>query len=203
MREGLKFLLESRGDFQVVGESDRVEKALEDPRLAQSDLVLLDLNLPGKDGLFMLDALKNRYPALRSVVFTMHKEESKVLAALESGAAGYVLKTSDSWELLYALKTVSEGGSFLHPSVAPSVIKSLRSPKTKQDSNDLSERELEILSRLASGRSTKGVCEELFLSPNTIKTHLRRIYRKLGVQDKTQAVLRCVELGVLPPLRGD
>ena len=162
------------------------------------DVVLMDITLEGLNGLESTRAIRSRHPDARIVVLTMHNEDEMVTQAVASGALGFVPKNVDRAGLLAAISAVSAGEAYLHPSitraflgrVAPLADASLAAER-------LTEREREVLEQLAQGRSTKQIAAELVVSEETIKTHLSRIYQKLGVSDRVQAVVMAIRQGLV------
>lgn len=192
VREGLRRLLEMGGTVRIVVDASDAEDAI--GRLAANacDVVLLDLSMPGKDGLWCLGQIKERWPELPVLVLSMHAEDEPVAQAVKAGADGYIVKSASREELLRAITEVKAGGFYLHPRVSR-VIRELGKapglPPETHPQNGLSRREAEILACLSQGLSNRSIAERVVISEVTVKSHLRSIYRKLDVADRTQAVL--------------
>lgn len=160
------------------------------------DVVLMDLGLPGMSGLEAIKKLSGESPDLAVMVLTVFKEKEKVLEALDSGAAGYLLKESDGSEIIKGLHEVFMGGSALSPAVAKIVVDELRKPSPAEEFN-LSSREIEVLERLAEGLAVKEIAAELGISTGTAGFHLTNIYKKLQVQSRTGAVAKALRSGII------
>ncbi|MFI6319452.1 response regulator [Nonomuraea sp. NPDC050556] len=185
VRRGLRAVFDAEPDLEVVGEAGSGEAALELAALA--DVVLLDLRLgPGLSGVEVLERL-----AQRVLVLTTYDTDGDILAAVEAGAAGYLLKDAPTDELLGAIRAVARGEIVLAPPVAARLVRRMRSP-------GLSSREVEIVALVALGRSNRQIARELFISEATVKSHLVHIYAKLDVDNRTGAVSAARERGLLP-----
>jgi len=198
VRKGLRALLETRAEVEVVGEAANGREALSKAAQYRPDLILLDLVMPGKDGLEVIKEIKNNFPSVKILVLTSYSEEEKLAQALKEGALGYLLKDSSPEELLEAIKEVSQGKTHLSPELAFRVIR-LMTGKTTPLSNSefLTKRELEVLNLLAQGLSDREIAQRLFISPRTVGTHVSNILTKLGVKNRTQAVLLAQEKGLV------
>ena len=198
VRDGLRTLLELSGFVQVVGTAVSAEEALDVVSSTPCDLVLVDVELPLNDGIWCTRELKAVHPGLRVLLLTMHSDERLVVEALEAGADGYLLKSASRDEVLRAMRDVCEGQSHIDPRLAGMLVTKLRrtSPDpARTDSVLLSRRERQILTMAAEGLNNKEIAERLGVAQNTIKTHLRSIYRKCGVPDRLQAVLYALRNG--------
>ena len=206
-REGLRDMLADALDIEVVGEAANGREALLLCSRLHPDLVLMDVRMPEMDGLAATREIKQRYPETSVMMVTMHENPDYLLEALKAGAAGYVLKDAPRDEVLTAVRRVREGESSLDPELAARLLRRLatenggrggaRSAEEDLTVDSLTPRELEVLRFMQLGRTNRQVAEELFISRGTVKRHVENIIAKLGVSDRTQAVVRALELGVL------
>jgi len=194
VRQSLVKTVGAEEDFEVVGEASRGDEGLELIQRMRPDLVLLDISMPGANGLEVAKQLRAVAPDTRFVFLTMHDDDASISKAISLGADGYVLKTASTAELLNAVRIVADGGSYLSPSVARRVIDLAggKGPVT-----NLTEREMEILKLLAEGCRPGLVAEKLFVSVKTVKNHLTSVYAKLGVQTGAQAVAEAYRRGLV------
>jgi DNA-binding NarL/FixJ family response regulator len=193
VRQGLRTFLDLQDDITVVGESADGESCVDDAERLRPDVILLDLRMPGADGVTALRGLRDN-PA-RVLVVTSYTEPSAVLPAVRAGAAGYVYKDVDPPALAAAIRSVHAGHVLLHPDVA----RLLASGDARPAGADLTAREQEVLVEVARGRSNREIARALSLSEKTVKTHVSAILGKLGVQDRTQAALHAVRSGLVRP----
>lgn len=199
VRDGLKSFLELGGQVTVVGTAATAEDALDVVADNPCDLVLLDLELPANNGIWCARRLKERHARLPVIILTMHTDEGLVIEAVQAGASGYVIKSASGDEVLRAVKEVFGGKTYIDPRVAGCLLTRIRKrPEVAEPAQpqNLSPREREILSLAGRGMNNKEIAEELTLTQNTIKTHLRSIYRKCGVPDRVQAVLFALRHGI-------
>jgi DNA-binding NarL/FixJ family response regulator len=195
VRDGLSGMFARDPDFEVLGEAGDGAEAI---RLAQAltpDVILMDLRMPGMDGLTAITELARRGVAARVLVLTTYDTDSYVLPAIEAGATGYLLKDAPRDELLRAVRAAADGQAVLSPSVATRLMSRVREPDTKP----LSRRELEILRLVAVGTTNRDAAARLLISEATVKTHLLNIYAKLGVNDRAAAVAEAFHRGLLTP----
>lgn len=191
VRQGLRTFLDLQDDITVVGESADGESCVDDADRLRPDVVLLDLRMPGADGVTALRGLRDN-PA-RVLVVTSYTEPSAVLPAVRAGAAGYVYKDVDPPALAAAIRSVHAGHVLLHPDVA----RLLAEGEAHPGSAELTARERDVLAQVARGRSNREIARALSLSEKTVKTHVSAILGKLGVQDRTQAALHAVRTGLV------
>jgi DNA-binding NarL/FixJ family response regulator len=197
LRVGLKGLLEMAGTIRVVVDAGDCAEAIAAIAQTPCDVVLLDISLPGQDGLCGLRILKERWPELPVLMLSMHVEDEIVVAAINAGADGYIVKSASHAELLAAVTEVCSGSFYLHPRVSR-IMKELRRPRGpagQGGGSHLSPRESEMLTFLAQGMSNRDIADRLVLSEVTIKSHLRSLYRKLNVADRTQAAIWALRHG--------
>lgn len=185
----LKQVLNNDESYLVTCTFGSAEAALEDLKEQQPDVLLLDIDLPGISGIEAISKLKKLQPELNIVMLTVHEETNLVFSALRNGAVGYLVKGSNSKYLLQGIREVFEGGSPMSPSIARQVIKSF----TPNLTTNLSERELEVLLKLSNGTNNKQIAEDLFVSTNTIKAHIKNIYKKLHVNSRAEAVSKAMK----------
>lgn len=195
VRRGLRSVLESCLDFSVVAEAADGEEALHLAAKHRPDIVLLDLNLPGGSGLDVIPELlagDEDRPAI--VVLTVHADDDIVLKAVTAGASGYVLKHASAEELVQAIRRVAAGGHYFDDIVMKTLLRQTRQEKEPQL---LTEHELRVLQLVAEGLTNKEIAHGLFLSADTVKSHLETIYRKLGVSHRAHAVAVAMRAGML------
>jgi DNA-binding NarL/FixJ family response regulator len=203
VRRGLQAYLDLVDDIEVVGEAVEGHQALDQvASLAAAggtpDVVLMDLVMPGMDGIAATQVLKERWPEIEVAAMTSFSEVERVQAALQAGAAGYLLKDAEADEVAAAIRAAHRGEVHLDAAVAEQLTRSLRIPKT-QGEEVLTEREREVLSLVAEGLSNKEIAETLFVSERTARTHVSNILIKLGLASRTQAALWAIKEGMAPP----
>lgn len=203
MREGLRILLELESDLEVVGEVENGQAALEAYADLGPDVVLMDVRMPGMDGVEATWRLRERWPEARVVILTTFDDDEYVFEGLRAGARGYLLKDVSGHDLAEAVRTVAGGGALIEPSVARKVVAEfarMAPPVRVPDAGlaePLSEREREILQLMAQGLSNREIADRLILAQGTVKNYVTTILQKLGARDRTQAALRARELGLL------
>ena len=197
VRDGLSGMFAADPDFVVVGEAADGSEALRLAAAARPDVILMDLRMPGMDGVTAIAELSRRGSPARVLVLTTYDTDSYVLPAIEAGATGYLLKDAPRDELLRAVRAAAQGQSVLAPSVATRLMSRVRTPAPEI----LSQRELEVLGLVAAGTTNREAAARLFISEATVKTHLLHIYAKLGVADRAAAVAEGFNRGLLTPER--
>lgn len=196
-RRGLIGLLSEFEGFKVVGEAGNGEEALTLVPQIKPDVVLLDINMPGMDGIDTLKALRQFDPGLPVLMLTVSQADEDLIGAIVAGATGYLLKNAEPETLERTLRDVASGKSVLAPEMTSKLFQVLRSTPSSTEASLLSEREVEVLRCLSRGQTTTQVAVELFISENTVKTHTRHILEKLGVSNRVEAVARAIESGLL------
>lgn len=189
-RDGLRAAL-SAHDFRVVGEAASAEDAVPQILACPPDVVVMDLGLPGMDGVSATRALKEALPELRVVVLTVQRSQSRVRAALASGAEAYCIKDGDPRSLILAVQAARLGSIYLDPAVAQALLAQV------EPGPPLSERETEILQLIAQGMSNKEIGRQLNLSPSTVKTHIEHLLGKLAANDRTEAAIKAYRQGLI------
>ncbi len=203
MREGLRTLLELEPDFDVAGEAGEGAAALEAYEALAPDIVLMDIRMPGMDGVEATRRLRARHPGARVIILTTFDDEAYVFEGLRAGAQGYLLKDLSGDELATAIRTVMAGGALIEPSVARKVFAEFARlapaarPLDAGLAEPLTEREREVLRGVAEGLSNREIGQKLFLTEGTVKNYVTSVLQKIGARDRTQAALRAKELGLL------
>lgn len=195
IREGLKQLLELEADLKVVALAVNGREAVEQYRAMKPDVVLMDVNMPQMNGLEALAAIRELDPEAHVIMLTIHSDREYLFKALDSGALGYVLKDAESRVLVEAIRTVSGGQTFIQPSMARELVTEFRRIKSggaDDNPNQLTERELDVLRLLAGGMLNRDIATTLYISEKTVKNHISSIFRKLEVQDRTQAAILAI-----------
>ncbi len=196
-RAGLVSLLSDFPEFQVVGEAENGQKALEKVRAVHPDLVLLDVNMPVMDGVQAAAAMREVYPEMRILMLTVSRHDNDLFGAIAAGADGYLLKNAEPEVLRKSILQVCEGKGVLDPDVTGRVMQAIARNELSNSDVGLSQREIEVLRLLATGKTTTAIARTLFISENTVKTHVRRIFEKLDVHNRAEAVSKALSLGVL------
>lgn len=201
VRQGVRSLLELSSDVDVIGEAaDGAEAIRMIPEL-KPDVVLLDMRMPGKSGLDVLQELDRAGQLPPTIILTTFDDDQLVLSGLRAGARGYLLKDVSLEQLVEAIRTVAAGGSLVRPAVTERMLKGMHQMETKfaalKEPDPLTERETEILRLMAGGYSNKEIARSLDVAEGTVKNHVSNILSKLGVRDRTRAVLKAFELGLV------
>jgi DNA-binding NarL/FixJ family response regulator len=203
MREGLRILLELEPGLEIVGEAEDGQAGLDAYEALRPDVVLMDVRMPGMDGVEATWRLREHWPDARVVILTTFDDDEYVFEGLRAGAMGYLLKDVSGHDLAEAVRTVVAGGVLIEPSVARKVVAEfarVAPPARAADAGlaePLSEREQEILELLALGLNNREIADRLSLAPGTVKNYVTTILQKLGVRDRTQAAIRARELGLI------
>jgi len=203
MREGLHILLELEPGLEIVGEADNGEAALSAYEKLQPDVVLMDVRMPGMDGVEATWRLRERWPKARVVILTTFDDDEYVFEGLRAGALGYLLKDVSGQDLAHAVRTVAAGGALIEPSVAAKVVAEFArvAPPARNAGTalvePLSEREVAILRLLAGGLTNRQIADRLSLAEGTVKNYVTNVLGKLGARDRTQAAIRARELGLI------
>ncbi|MEE8590825.1 MAG: response regulator transcription factor [Spirochaetia bacterium] len=201
VRKGVRSLLELSEEIEVIAEAVDGAEAIRTIPENQPDVVLLDMRMPGLSGLDVLKELSKANKLPPTIILTTFDDHELVLAGIKAGARGYLLKDVSLAELVNAVKTVAEGGSIVKPAVTQRLLKGLENLQTDFYSLDqpdpLTERETEILRLMAGGYSNKEIANSLGVAEGTVKNHVSNILSKMGVRDRTRAVLKAFELGLI------
>ena len=194
VRDGLRGMLASEPDFEVVGEAASGAEAVRLVEREGPDVVLMDLQMPDVDGVAATTEIVARFPRTRVLVLTTYDTDADILRAVEAGATGYLLKDTPRERLFPAIRSAARGETVLAPTVATRLVGRMRLPGEEA----LTAREVEVLGRVAKGASNADIAASLFISEATVKTHLLHIFAKLGVDDRTAAVMAALERGIIP-----
>ena len=199
MQLGLEQALQEQKDIEIIGQAEDgylgVQKALE----LQPDIVVMDIGLPRLDGIAATQQIKEKLPQVHVVILTSHTLSTEVVAALSSGADAYCVKGANLERLLASIEAAQEGATYLDPQVARMVVNHLKPPNPQMSENlaSLSQREMDVLKLIVEGKSNNEIANELYLSINTIKTHVRGIMNKLSVDDRVQAAVLALRSGLV------
>jgi DNA-binding NarL/FixJ family response regulator len=193
IRQGLKSLLESNEDMQVIGEAENGQRALEQIPILQPDIVLMDIRMPVMDGVAATGAIAQKYPHTKVLVLTTFDDDEYVSQAMRLGAKGYLLKDTEPEELALAIRSVYRGHTQLGPGLFEKALMSTPTPTLSVEQPpelaQLTPRELDVLRLMASGANNREIAQSLFLSENTVKNYVTSILSRLNLRDRTQAAL--------------
>ncbi|HET6262123.1 MAG TPA: response regulator transcription factor [Chloroflexia bacterium] len=199
-RQGLRMLFEMESDIKVVGEARDGLEVQELAVVLEPDIILMDINMPGTDGVEATRQVLKRRPEQAVIILTMFREDEHVYQAINAGARGYVLKDADSVDVLRALRSVADGGSVLDAAMTNKVFQQFKQMSEKSEKHNpegLTNRELEILALIANGDSNRVIGEKLFLSEKTIKNYITSIFQKLQTSDRTHAAVYAIQHGLI------
>jgi NarL family two-component system response regulator LiaR len=199
VREGLRVFLELQEGIEVAGEAEDGREALAEAARLRPDVILMDLVMPELDGIGAMRTLREQLPTARVIVLTSFLDEDKLLPALRSGAAGYLLKNAPPQELARAVRAAHAGEALIDPAVAAQLVESLAADGEPAPLDRLTPREREVLVLIGRGFPNKQIARELEVSEKTVKTHVGHVLSKLGVTDRTQAAVFAVRSGLVPP----
>ena len=197
VRRGIKQLLETEADIDVVGEATNGREAVTDMDILKPDIVLMDLVMPVMDGIEAIRQIKAGHPSIQILVLTSFATDDKVFPAIKAGALGYLIKDTSPEELVHAIRQVHQGQLTLHPSIAQKLLKELALTSEQLPSPDpLTEREVEVLKLIARGQSNQEIADTLVVSIATVYTHVSKILDKLHLASRTQAALYALREGL-------
>lgn len=218
LRQGLRLLLQAQPDIEVVGEARTGNDVINQASYLQPDVVVLDISMPGMDGLEACRRIRAQYPAIQVLILTMHESEEYFLQALRMGAAGYLVKKVAPGDLSSAVRTIASGGAFLYPGLAKALIRAYLTPTVaptrpaaeqhpdapEQTSSEnklavLTPRELEVLTMVAEGHTNQEIANQLVLSIKTVQAHRANVMEKLGLHDITHLVRFALRHGLISP----
>lgn len=194
IREGIKNLLEFDGKIKVVEQASNGEECLEILKEKDVDILLLDVNMPKKNGLEVLETLRNKGSNIKVIILTVHNEIEYLERAMDLGVNGYILKDSSSAELINAIEKVSDGEKYIQPDLIPALnAKLIHRDNDREKLEAVTKRELQALILVAKGYSNKDIAIELNISERTVKNHLSSIFKKIDVDDRTQAAVFAIK----------
>lgn len=196
-RDGLRTALALSPEIELVGEASTGEQAVELVANLSPDVVFMDVRMPGMGGIEATRAIRATGAATKVILFTVDESRAAIADAIQAGVSGYLLKESTTEELVNAARLALEGKAVIHPKITAGFIEAMQLEGPPLHEVQLSKRETEILQKVAYGASTRVVAEELGISPHTVKTHLERIFEKLGASDRAQAVAIAIRKGIV------
>lgn len=198
-RYGLRAMLSSLPEYEVVGEATTGEEAVALTAELRPDVILMDVQMPGKGGIEATRRILETSPGVGVIVVTMFEDDDSVFAAMRAGARGYVLKGADKEEVFTVVRAVARGEAHFGPEIAKRLMSFFSAPRPAAPSEafpELTAREREVLNLIAGGRSNAEITRQLFLSPKTVRNHISNIFTKLRVADRAQAIVRAREAGL-------
>lgn len=200
-RDGLRALLESTGEITVVGEAASGEGLLEALEAAQPDLILMDIHMPGQNGIALTRRVKKRFSDIAILMLTMFEDDQSVFAAMKAGASGYVLKGISNEDMIVSIRTAASGGSVFSESVAKVMLDYFRKAHVGEDSAetipDLSDREMDVLRLMAEGADNTEIAKKLSVTQKTVRNYVSRVMKKLNVTHRNDAKDRASDIGLL------
>jgi len=193
--DGIAKLLEGEKDIEVVGRAYSGQEAIEKAERLKPDIILMDIRMPGIDGISATKMIKAQNPSIQIIAISVYEEDDLIMRMFQAGAVGYILKDISLENLVKAIKNVYKGTTMINPRISRKLLKLITSdPKS---SNELTPRELDILREIARGKSNKEIAEELYLSESTVKSHISHIFQKLNIKTRAEAVLYAVKNGII------
>ncbi|GAE37169.1 response regulator [Halalkalibacter akibai] len=198
LRDGLKSIFEMENDITVIGEAESGEAALTLVPELKPDVIIMDINLPEQNGVAITRQLKNDFKEIKILMLTMHSHEEYFMSAIREGADGYLLKDAPSDQVVEAIRTVMRGEAVIHPSMTKKLLNFHQQQSATAKETELSEREKEVLACLVQGLSNKEIAEKLFISDKTVKIHVSKIFKKINVKSRSQAVIHAIQYQLVP-----
>jgi DNA-binding NarL/FixJ family response regulator len=195
-RDGLRSALSTSDDIEIAGEATNGQEAVEAVKELSPDVVFMDVRMPGMDGLEATRVIRDISPETKVILFTVEESRAAIADAIRAGVSGYLLKDVSAAELIQAARLALEGKAVIHPTLTRAFIEEIQYVEQPRDT-PLSRRESQILQKVAYGATTKEVAHDLGISPHTVKTHLERIFEKLGANDRAQAVAIALRKGLV------
>ena len=197
LREGLVTVLNTQQNFEVVGEAADGSEVVRLAERLNPDVILLDLEMPGVDGVAALEKLRSAGSEARTIVFTAYDTDERILGALRAGARGYLLKGASRTEIFDAIHTVYAGGSLLQPVVTNKLLQTMSREERREETESLTPREIEVLRLLALGLQNKEIASRLFITERTVKFHVSSLMHKLGAENRTETVTIAAQRGLI------
>src|SRR6187401_3071563 len=198
LREGLAAMIGGTAGFECVGAYANCNNLLKYISLDKPDVVLMDIELPGINGIEAVGMIKEEFPEMKILMETIFDDDEKIFSSICAGAEGYILKHTSPSEIMEAIREIYEGGSPMTPSIANRVLKMVKEkPQRSSESFDLTDREKEVLANLVKGMSYKMIAETCFISPETVNAHIKNIYKKLQVHSKGEAVAKAIKKNIV------
>ena len=197
VRRGIRDTISEAVDIQVVGEAGSYPELREQMRKTLCDVLVLDLNMPGRGGLEVLAALREEGSPVKTLVVSMYPEDQYAIRCLRAGARGYLNKAGEPAEMIAAIRTVYEGRKYVTPEVAQMLVDNLNAPETEELHASLSERELQTLQKIASGKKLSDIAEELMLSPKTVSVYRARVLQKLHLANNAELTVYAIRNGLV------
>ena len=192
VRRGIRDTISEAVDIQVVGEAGSYPELREQMRKTECDVLVLDLNMPGRGGLEVLAALREEGSPVKTLVVSMYPEDQYAIRCLRAGARGYLNKAGEPAEMIAAIRTVQQGRKYVTPEVAQMLVDNLNAPETEELHASLSERELQTLQKIASGKKLSEIAEELMLSPKTVSVYRARVLEKLHLSNNAELTVYAI-----------
>jgi DNA-binding NarL/FixJ family response regulator len=199
LRDGLRALFASVSDIEVVGEAETGDEVIGKADQLQPDVILMDIQMPGVNGIQATRQIVNKHPNIGVIVVTMYKDDDSVFAAMRAGARGYILKGADQEEMLRAIRAVARGEALFGPEIAARLVNFFSSPQSglsPQAFPELTAREREVLDLIAKGLNNQAIANRLSISEKTVRNHISNIFNKLQVVDRAQAIVKAREAGM-------
>ena len=203
VREGLMAILKTKENIEVVGEAQDGQDAIQKVRTLEPDVILMDVSMPRMGGVEATRQIKREFPHIGIIALTMYDEQQYIFDLVRAGATGYLLKDSESSQIVEAIRAIHRGESLIHPSVASKILAEFsllaqkKGKKASWEHHDLTEREVTVLRLVADGKTNKEIANNLDLSEKTVKNHVRNIFHKLQVYDRTQAAILGIRKGII------
>ena len=198
IRQGLRVVIEAQPDMELVAEASNGEQAIQQALALKPDIVIMDLQMPVKDGLAATREIAQANPQVQVLILTSFPDDDNVYTAIKAGAMGFLLKDSSAEYLLDAIRTVSRGESVLHPTIARKLMQEIRQPpRLPPTTEPLTPREVEVLGCLTQGMANQQIARQLSISVRTVSTHVRNILDKLHLANRTQAALYALDQGIV------